>query len=1038
MAILTAGELTNLRTTQHSSNLYLSVLQPATLLSALVNNVSIARGARSISYDTGTGSATGYGVVASAVANGVSDNIGTALMLEVDTATGTELVRIKSITGNETTGTITVAENGINWGNNFPIRVKHFFQIAPVFPAIRSGVFYKDYDIVFATAYATQPNPVAVAGPHLAGFLSAGSIAFALTSASSYAVAQGATISSTAWVCVHNGGATANISFSDTGNNTSAIAAPTLTISAVDTYWLSCQVTDSNGKIQTTYRAIFVYDANNPPEIDFSVQSLTADWDSAQWRCTLNITGDSTLTDLPNGSLAVLWYQNYFNATEAYVNVWTFGDNIVYTGYLWSDNDSDNWQTGTGAATFEIISPLAYLDAITDYGTVSLEAKTSPALWSDYASWLTVGRGIHHLLKWDTTILQVCDVLGLTDNTYGVKTLEFTEETLLQRIQGVAFQRGIHAKLVSNRLGQLYLVRDSQMLNTAGRAALDTVCTLATTDISGGVNLVRNNETVRAFADLDGFTYSHPTSAPFISMIPGYVESTVSYNLPHPRGIGTEQDKQQVLNSAGGQTDCNERAGRRLALANVSPREVRINMRGNYLGAFDIVPSIGWYNWGIANNALKRELDLNGVLFVCRSINHQFGYTEDRFNGVIQTTEVVLQPEAQGPDGIPGNYPTTYPAITTPAPSWDTGGAGGAASGFITAWIAGNSFQAAVGQLGSITFGSTYDIDAVIGTCTACIFAVANLSATKAIAAYNDDSADGVAKVLDVAGTVITPGAGAIFHSGNVDLISIVGLSATKAIAFYVNPSTKDGIACVLDVSGATVTPGAEQTVSAGVVEWTGIARLSATKAIAAYRDDNEVTTLQAVVLDISGSTITVNSPQTLNARSADFVAVCALNSSTAVVAYRRQTNQDLEAVVLSSITTTFTVNAAAVLADDCFDNFPGFPFIATIDSTHAVIGYQTDSSPFIIRAIAVENSSGTLSAGSSVPVSAGSGYDEYPATAYLGNGKAVVSFDLTSTNGKTTSLTIAGTTITNNVDETAFITSASLGPNTICALKDI
>lgn len=654
MAILTAGELTNLRTTQHSSNLYLSIFQPVTILAAQVNNALIDRGARTIAYDSGTGTAAQFNTVEA------------GQTLEVDVSTGTEYVRVKTISGNEVSGTITIAENGIDWTDDLVIRIKHNYEIWPIFPAIRNGVFYKDYNIPFTNAYATKPSPVTIIGPHLAGFLSAGSIAFSLNSSSSYAIAQGATISSRVWSCVHNGGGTGGVSFS------SAVAAnPTLTITQTGQYWLKCTVTDSNGKFQSTYRAIFVYDADNPPEIDFSVQSLTADWDSAQWRCTLNITGDSTLTDLPDGSLAVLWYQSYFNDTEAYVNVWSFGDNIVYTGYLWSDNDSDNWQTGTGALAFEIISPLAYLDNITDYGTVSLEATTSPAKWSEYASWLTVGRGIHHLLKWDTTILQVCDVLGLTDNTYGVKVLEFTEDTLLQRIQGVAYQRGIHAKLVSNRLGQLYLARDSQMLNTAARAALDTVCTLSTTDISGGVNLVRNNETVRAFADLDGFTYSHPTSTPFISMIPGYIESTVSYNLPQPRGIGTEQNKQQVLNSAGGQTDCNERVGRLLALANASPREVRINMRGNYLGAFDIVPSIGWYNWGIVDAALKRELNLNGVLFICRSVTQQFLYNENRFTGVIQTTEVVLQPEAQGPDGIPGNYPTTYPDIKTPPPDWD-------------------------------------------------------------------------------------------------------------------------------------------------------------------------------------------------------------------------------------------------------------------------------------------------------------------------------------------------------------------------------
>lgn len=652
MATLSAGDLTNLRTKQHHANLYLSVFQPASLLVAQVANASIARGARSIAYDTGSGTAAEYATIEA------------GQTLEVDTATGTEYVRVKAITGNQVSGTITVAENGIVWDDNQVIRIKHNYELWPVFPAIRSGVFYKDYNVSYSNQNS-RPDPVAIIGPHLCGFLSAGSIAFSLNSSSSYAIASGATVSSRVWSCVHNGGGTGGVSFSS-----STAANPTLTITQTGQYWLKCTVTDSNGKTQSTYRAIFVYDTSTMPIIDFSIMSLSADWESAQWRCSVNITGSSTKTYLPDGSLAVIWYQNYFDAVEGYVNLWDFGDNIIFCGYLWSDSDSDDFTKGTGAVAFEIIQALAYLDAITDYGTVSLEAKTTPAMWSDYASWLTVGRGVHHLLRWDTTMLEVCDVLGLTDNTYGVKVLEFTEETLLQRIQSVSYQRGIHAKLVSNRMGQCYFARDSQLLNTAGRAGLDTVFTLTTADISGGVNLVRNTETQRAFADTDGFTYSHPTSTAYISMIPGYVASSVSYNLPMPRGTGTEQDKSQVLNPAGGQTDCNERVGRKLAMANVDPREIRVTMRGCYLGAYDIVPLIGWYNWGILDNVLRRELDLYGVNFICRGVSHQFTYSPS-FTGIIQTTEVILQPEAQGPDGIPGNYPTSYPGIKTESPDWD-------------------------------------------------------------------------------------------------------------------------------------------------------------------------------------------------------------------------------------------------------------------------------------------------------------------------------------------------------------------------------
>lgn len=894
---------TNLRPpVQVSSTLWLSILQPATLLSALVNNAAIARGARTIAYDTGGGSATGYGVISTAVTNGNNADIGTALLLEVETATGVEVVRIKSITGDQTSGTITVAENGIVWGNNFPITVKHFYQIAPVPPAIRSGVFYKDYNISFQTTFATQANPVAIIGQHYAGFLSAGTIAFSLSASGSYAVASGAAISSYAWACVHNGGGTAGVSFSSTTS-----ATPTLTITQADTYWLSLTVTDDNGKKQTTYRLVFVYDTNNQPYKDFTLSNFSGDWESGDWQLGLNITGDMTLDDIPDGTFTMLWYQNYFDGVEGYVNLWSpHGNNIVRWGYLWTDNDQDNWGSvddmgGRGVAAFQVIGPLAYLDAITDYGTVSLEAKTNPLIWSDYASTLTVGRGIHHLLKWDTTLLDVCDVYGLTSNTWGVKVLEFTEDTVLQRIQGVAFQRGINAKLVSDRLGRLHLVRDSQMLNTAARAALDTVFSITTNDISGGVNVTRNQEDIRAFADTDGFTYSHPTSSPFISMIPGYIESSTSYNLPELRGVGSASDKQQVLNPSGGQTDCNERVGRRLALENVSPREIRFATRGNYLGAFDIVPSIGWYEWGVADVALKRELPLNGLLTVCRSVTHSPIYGEGgAFTGLFQTTEVVLQPEAQGPDGIPGNYPTTYPTIKTATPNniFSQGEAP-----FIMVWndITAGDLKAAVGTLGSISVGTPVTVLGNYGIAPT----VVALSASKAVIIYVDDadSDKGKARVASVSGSTITLGSVVTFEASATGQNGAAALSSSKVILTY-NTATQ-AKAVILDISGTTITVGTAvvmETVAAGQHT---VGKLTATKAIASYA--SSLITPRACVLDVSGSTITANSPLAYDSNAVYGACLTAMDTETALVVFGL--GGELYAIVISDITTTFNAS---------------------------------------------------------------------------------------------------------------------------------
>lgn len=645
MATLSAGNLVSLRTQIQRASPRLSILRPVVLLDGLVNNAAIARGARTIAFDNGSG--------------GGFATIEAGQTLIVTTSDGLQRVRVKEITGSQSSGSIVVAENSINWADNQAFSIYHNYEIWPIPLTIRGGVFFKDYSIAYSDQNAT-PNPIALIGSHRVGTLSAGTVAFALNSSSSYAIANGASISSRVWSCAHNGGGTTGISFSST-----TTANPTLTITEPDTYWLKCVVTDSNGKTQATYRALFVYDEFTPPYIDFTISGLSGDWQTGGYRFNIEATGDIALGDFPDRTLVVLWYDNTFNGATGYVDLWgTASQNIICCGYLRRDQDNDDFSPdGTGRASFEVTTADGILDATAILGSVSLEAVTSPSKWYEYASWLTVGRSVHHLLKWHSTVLECVDVYGLTSNTLGVKDTPYTEASLLQMINSFSWQRGHFAKMVSDRLGRLHFVTDSQMLGDAARAALDTVFSITEADISGVVDVVRQEEEQVTITDLDGFSFSFPTSTPFISMQPGYRESSVSYNMPEMRGAGGASWKSQVLID---QTDANEKVGRAHAKENRNPFEIRHSTPSNYLGAFDIVPSIGWYNWNIADADLKRNTALNGLLLICRHVDHAIDHTA----GTIQTS-VVFEPEAQGPSGIQGNYPVSYPVTVLRVPSWN-------------------------------------------------------------------------------------------------------------------------------------------------------------------------------------------------------------------------------------------------------------------------------------------------------------------------------------------------------------------------------
>lgn len=816
MATLSPTDLTNLRTTRGAITPYLSVFQPVTLLTAQVNNGSIARGARTIAYDNGTGS--GFSTIAA----------GQPLL--VQTSVGVKRVRIKSITGSQSTGTITIAENGhIPWADNQVITVLHDYPIWTIPPCIRGGVFYKDYNTQYGGQNLT-PTPIAIAGPDKAGFIqnsisyraiqtgtdngigaasyssnpaalivgkiavdrniwlrfadvnipqgatvtaatlsfvanttssnsvslriygddednptvptntsdyngrprttayvdwstsstwtagdvvsspdittviqeivdrggfasgnaiqifvqnNGGTLAryldsfssgnppsisiswtmnptFTLDATQSYTIAQGATIAAYSWSCVKNGGSTSGITIASATSSTT-----TLTITSAGAYWLRLVVTDSNGRGQSTYRLVFVYDDDNPPYEDFVITSMSGSWNSGGWSANIQAFGNVTEADFPDYARVLLWYQGYFGDTEYYVNLFPQGDNVLLNGYIRRDTDQDEPGQATGRVDFEITTAESVLDNTTDFGSVSLNSVNNPNTWYRYASWLTVGRAIHHELKWHTTFLDTWDCLGLTTNVLGVPNVDFTESSILQRANSLAWGRGHFAKFVSNRLGQAYLVTDSQMLNDAGRAALDTIFTLGTTDLTSNINVLHQPEDRGANVDLDGFAWNGSSETAYISVCPGYRESSVSYGMPGFRGTSTASIKNQVVSS---QTDANEKCGRAYAVMTMPIAEIRVETHGNYIGAFDIIPSVGWYNWGLSDATLLRELDINGTLNLCREVNINVSRLRD---GVLQLN-VILEPQALGIDGIQGNYPVGYPAIPQPNnPDWE-------------------------------------------------------------------------------------------------------------------------------------------------------------------------------------------------------------------------------------------------------------------------------------------------------------------------------------------------------------------------------
>jgi hypothetical protein len=635
MPALTGGQLALLRGERQRGRFYLSVSRPRTLLTGQVNNGSIARGATSIAYDNGAGS--GY------------SSIQAGQVLQVVTATRTEAVRIKAISGSQTSGTITVASNSILWGDNQALTVIEDYPIVPKNPYFNiSGAFYKDGDIAYSDQNE-EPPPVVIAGPHRAQFLDdEGETYFQFRQSDCYAIAPGASLSSLAVSVAPSAGVTIT---NEGGGSWSAI------ITTAGQYWAKLTATDSNGKTQVSYRRLWAHSTDptdeDYPYTDFTIETLAGAWGRGGWSLGITVHGTADESDFPPGALICLWYQVKYGDDEEFIGGWDNGMEVLFTGYIRQGTVQADWDHST--VSFEAVSPTAVLAEIVIGSNAFLEAKASPANWNQYKNTaLTTGRALHHYLLWHSTILECTDVAGLLDDSTLRAGAVFQKSDLYSQVLSVCEQQGINAKLVSDHQGRLYLVRNLQLRNDTDRAAATTTVTLTETDRVGEIGIVDQQSAEVAMTFANGFTFDGTTVAAVCARSPG--------STPHSSGTQFETRSGQIVPN---QTAINQLAGRFWATANKPYKEVRLKLHGIWAGVADILGD-EWWAINVAPTGNNRGIDWVGQKALVRSVNHKL----DPVNGYIET-DLVLEPEALGPAGVGYTCVGLPTEIATPSgPRW--------------------------------------------------------------------------------------------------------------------------------------------------------------------------------------------------------------------------------------------------------------------------------------------------------------------------------------------------------------------------------
>jgi len=526
---LSAGELSILRENNQASELYLAIQNPTQLWSAEVNLPAAGwdnNEVWGVPYDTvlsGEGSEnilylgmTMY-VGSSGSAVGAYDVGMVRVRNHPFLVTGT-YVPDWGITGSY----IPIGEtSNIEWGDGMVITIVDEFQLWQKQKRLvdSSGDtvhwydeevpsdLYMDYDIVYNN-HNVDRDPIPILGTHVIGWIPAigGDVNVEFDASDSYVVGDGAASLSYVWQ-VFGAKATTDI-------NSSSI---TLTYDTPGVYRVTCTITnDNNGRLWAGHRYVFIYDDNNLPATDFTLDECSGDWNEGGWSYKVTMYGGADLDTVRDKALCVLFAKDYYGTKEQYVGTLTDRENIISVG--WIDGESINWNPNQGLVEFEIQGPHWWLNKITSWPSWSQddqyelfdeeENQIEPYAWNLFSD-MTVDMVMHQFLHWRSTITAVTDVY-LTGDTRQIPDMNVSENNLWDQISNIVDDT-IQAHPCCDRYGRLYLEIEPQVVLLSDRGSIPTVMDITKEDWRDRIGIDRRTWNEVSILDFSGIWYSNGT-----------------------------------------------------------------------------------------------------------------------------------------------------------------------------------------------------------------------------------------------------------------------------------------------------------------------------------------------------------------------------------------------------------------------------------------------------------------------------------------------------------------------------------------------
>jgi hypothetical protein len=552
---LSASDLALIRDAKaHYTDLYLSVFQPNIVLQCQVNDVSITKGEREITFDNTTA--------------GSWQNVKIGSTLLVGSSVGARnvgKVRIKSITSS----IITVAENShIKWADDLFLTVLDYFDIWPVFPRIiqdpsnaEQTIWYKDYDVLYSNQN-TNLGAFMNIGPHRAAFVENGSAPLYFSASGTYPLSG--TVADVQWVfqsgtpSTFHGTTPGNVSWDTPGN-----------------YLTQCIISGSTGWIETGYRYTRIHNKPNEgtdiPVSKWEITALQGSRSEGGYTATITVFEPVTVEE---GSIIVLFADEWYGSIRG-----SLGGNapnassIKFVGYV-LDN-SIRYDYKSSSVSFDIGSITQVMKDLEGFA-VGVNSVASPTDWYELED-MNAKKAVYHYWKWHSNVISLADIEFIGED-FPVQYFDSDRESLFDAVDNF-LRTSYHASTVADRQGKIYLETDAWVRPNA-TGTFSSLFNLSKYDWIGTPNITERRMPELSYLEYNGIAYSGAVTGTFSPLLTNAPGATPGYRGESNRRPGF---------AIGGQDQLNQLAGDEFEHKNSKYLFIDFNMRGNWSN-LDIAP----------------------------------------------------------------------------------------------------------------------------------------------------------------------------------------------------------------------------------------------------------------------------------------------------------------------------------------------------------------------------------------------------------------------------------------------------------------